>query len=124
MASPNIINASSIVGLTTYISLSTTNESVVLSNPASSNKVLKLNNIIVANVDGTNSADITLSYRSAAAGGGTAYKLANTVAVAADSVLVALDRSSSIYMEENTSVTATASAGGDIDIICSYEVIS
>lgn len=124
MASPNIINVSTITGLTTYASLSSTNETVILSNANASGRVLKVNNIIVSNVDGTSSADITLSYRNAAAGLGTAYKLAHTVAVAPDSVLVALDRSSSIYMEENTSITATASAAGDLDIICSYESIS
>jgi len=124
MASPNIVNVTSIIGLTTYASLADTSETVILSNSASSGVVYKVNNIIVANDDGTNSADITLSYKDAAAGSGTGYKLANTVAVAADSVLVAIDRSTSFYLEENTSITATASAGGDLDVICSYEVIS
>lgn len=123
MSSPNIINVSSIIGLTTYFSLGDTSETTILSNASSSGKVYKINNIIVANDDGSSAADITLSYRDAAAGGGTAYKLANTVSVAADSVLVAIDRSTSFYLEENASVTATASAGGDLDVICSYEVI-
>ena len=124
MAAPNIVNVTNITGITTYASLGDTSETVILSNANASGLVYKVNNIIVANDDGTNSADITLSFRNAAAGGGTAFKLANTVAVAPDSVLVAIDRSTAFYMQENTSVTATASAGGDLDIICSFEIIS
>jgi len=124
MSSPNIVNVSSIVGLTTYFSLADTSETTILSNTGGSGTVYKVNSIIVANDDGTNAADITLLYKNASGGGGTGYKLASTVSVTADSVLVALDRSSSIYLEENRSLTAQASAGGDLDVICSYEVIS
>ena len=124
MAAPNIVNVTTITGVTTYRSLSDTSETVILSNANASGLVYKVNNIIVANDDGTNSADITLSFKDAAAGGGTAFKLANTGAVAPDSVLVAINRSTAFYTQENTSVTATASAGGDLDIICSFEIIS
>lgn len=124
MAAPNIVNASTITGKTAYLSLSDTSQTTLVSNAASSGLVLKVNNIIVANDDGSSSADITISYHTAASGGGTAYKLAHTVAVAADSTLVLLDKTSGIYLEENTSISATASAGGDLDVICSYEEIS
>jgi hypothetical protein len=43
--------------------------------------------------------------------------------VAADTTLVVLDKASSIYLEEDTSLVATASAGGDLDVIVSYEEI-
>lgn len=124
MAAPNIVNASTITGKTAYLSLSDTSQTTLVSNAASSGLVLKVNNIIVANDDGSSSADITISYHTAASGGGTAYKLAHTVAVSADSTLVLLDKTSGIYLEENTSISATASAGGDLDVICSYEEIS
>jgi len=123
MAAPNILGISTVLGKTTYSSLSDTNAATLLSNAASSGKVFKVNNIIVANDDGTNSADITVSVNDAAAGGGTNYKIAHTVAVAADSTLVVVDKATSIYLEENKSIVIQASAGGDLDVVCSYEEI-
>ena len=54
MAAPNIVAVATITGKTTYTSLTTTSVTSVLSNAASSGKVLKVNNVIVANTDGTN----------------------------------------------------------------------
>jgi len=124
MAAPNIVGVTTIIGKTTYLSLSNTSATVLLSNPASSGKVLKVNSIIVANDDGASTANITVSINDSAAGGGTAYKLAHTIDVIADSTLVVLDKASSIYLEEDKSIVVTASAGNDLDVICSYEEIS
>ena len=123
MAAPNIVNVSTIVGVTTFLSLGSTSPTVLVSNAAGSNYVYKINSIIVANDDGTNSADITVAIHDAAAGSGTAYKIAHTVSVAADSTLIVLDKASSIYLEENRSIVVTASAASDLDVVCSYETI-
>ena len=124
MAAPNIVQATSIIGKTTYLSLSDTSVTTVVSNEASSNKVLKINTLIIANDDGTDTADVTIKVHDAASGGGNSYRIASTVAVTSDSTLVLLDKTSGIYLEENTSITAQASAGDDLDIILSYEEIS
>ena len=124
MAAPNIVGVTTITGKTTYLSLADTSPTVLLSNAASSDKVFKVNTIIVANDDGTNTANITVTINSAAAGAGTAYKLASTIDVIADSTLVVLDKASAIYLEEDKSIVCTASAGNDLDVICSYEEIS
>ena len=124
MAAPNIVGVTTITGKTTYLSLADTNATTLVSNASGSGKVYKINNIIVANDDGTNTANITVAIHNAAAGGGTAYKIANTIDVIADSTLVVLDKTSSIYLEEDRSIVVTASAGGDLDVICSYEEIS
>ena len=124
MAAPNIVGITTIVGVTTFLSLGTTSATVLVSNPASSGEVFKINSIIVANDDGASSADITVAIHDAAAGGGTGYKIAHTVAVGADSTLVVLDKASSIYLEEDRSIVVTASAASDLDVICSYEEIS
>lgn len=124
MAAPNIVGVTNITGITTYLSLADTNATVLLSNAASSGKVFKVNTIIVANDDGTNTANITVAVHDAAAGGGTGYKLAHTIDVIADSTLVVIDKSSAIYLEEDKSIVVTASAGGDLDVVCSYEEIS
>jgi len=123
MAAPNIVGISTIIGITTMRSLGNTSATTLVSNPASSDYVYKINSIIVANDDGSNSANITVALHDQDDGGGTAYKLAHTVAVGADSTLVVLDKASSIYLEEDRSIVVTASAGGDLDVICSYEKI-
>lgn len=124
MAAPNIVNVSAITGKTDTIALSTTSATTLVSNAAASGKVYKINMIQIANVDGTNACDVTVDLHTAAAGGGTAYSLASTVSVSADSSLIVLDKSTAIYLEEDRSITATASAGGDLEVIVSYEEIS
>jgi hypothetical protein len=124
MAAPNIVNVSTITGKTATVALSTTSQTTLVSNAASSNAVYKINMIQVANVDGTNAADITIDVHSAASGGGTAYSLISTASVAADSSMVVLDKNTALYLEEDRSITATASAANDLEIIVSYEEIS
>lgn len=124
MAAPNIVGVTTITGITTFVSLADTSATVIVSNAADSGKVYKINTIIVANIDGTNTANITAAVHPAAAGAGTGVKIANTIDVVADSTLVVLDKASSIYLEENRSIVVTASAGGDLAVTCSYEEIS
>ena len=123
MAAPNIVGVSTITGKTVATSLADTNATTILSNAVGSNYVYKINNIIVANDDGTNAADITIALHNEDDGGGTGFKIASTVAVPADSTLIVLDKASSIYLEEDRSIVATASAANDLDVIISYEEI-
>ena len=124
MAAPNIVNVSTILGKSATVALSTTSQTTLVSNAASSGKVFKINMIQVANVDGTNAADVTVDVHSAASGGGTAYSIVATASVPADSSLVALDKNTALYLEEDRSITATASAANDLEVIVSYEEIS
>lgn len=125
MAAPNIVNVSTITGVTTAKNLTTT-PSAFVSNAASSGKVLKINNIIISNFDGTNSANVFLKYHptAGAAGAGSSISLAHEIAVPADSTLVVMDKASSIYLQENQSLVGYASADSDLAVICSYEDIS
>ncbi len=124
MAAPNIVNVATITGKTAYVKLSSTSATTVLSNAASSNKVFKVNFIQVANVDGSNAANITLTINSEDDGGGTAYALASTISVPADASFLALDKNSAMYLEEDRSIVATASAANDLEVVVSYEEIS
>jgi len=117
MAAPNIVNVSSIYGKTMGAALSTTTTTDILT--CASDKVLKVNSIIVSNVDGTNNADVTVYFYDCSA---TArYALAYTVTVPADSTLVVLGKDSPIYLEESDQIEAGASAVSDLEIIISYE---
>jgi hypothetical protein len=124
MAAPNIVNVSTITGKTDQYALTTTSQTTILNNAASSGKVFKVNMIQIANVDGANACDVTVDVHSAASGGGTAYSLVSTVSVPADASLVALDKNTAIYLEEDMSITATAGTASDLEVIVSYEEIS
>ena len=124
MAAPNIVNVATITGKTAVADLTTTAATSIISNAASSGKVFKVNSLIVSNVDGTSNADITINYYSAASLGGTATQICSTVSVPADSSLVVIDKTSSIYLEEDKSLGATAGSASDLKVICSYEEIS
>ena len=124
MAAPNVVNVATITAKSAMVALSSTSATTLVSNAGSSNKVFKVNMIQVANVDGTNACDVTVDVHSAASGGGTAYSLVSTASVAADSSLVVLDKNTALYLEENTSISATAGTANDLEVIVSYEEIS
>ena len=124
MAAPNVVNVATITAKTAMGALSSTNATALVSNAASSGKVFKVNMIQVANVDGVNACDVTIDVHSAAAGGGTAYSLVATASVPADASLIAVDKNTALYLEEDKSITATASAANDLEVIVSYEEIS
>ena len=117
MAAPNIVNVTSIYGKTMGAALGTTVTTDILTCPA--DKVLKINSIIVANVDGTNNADVTVYFYDSSAT--TRYQLANTITVPADATLVVVGKDSPIYLEESDQIEGGASASGDLTMIVSYE---
>ena len=124
MANPNIVNVTTIYGNSSQTSLTTTSATSIVSNAASSGYVYKINSIVVANVDGTSNADITISIYSAAALGGTAFPIASTVVVPADASLIVTDKTTSFYLKENQSIGATAGTANDLVVTCSWEEIS
>ena len=123
MANPNIINATSILGKTVFDGDVAVTASAIVTNAASSGKILKVNSLIIANGDGTSAADITATIRNAA-GSVINSTIANTVSVPADATLVLLSKDTSIYLEEDMSIYLAASAAGDLSATCSYDEIS
>ena len=123
MAAPNIVNVTSIIGITTAVGLSTTAVTTFLSNADASGKVLKINTVVAAGI-GTGNGNITVKYHLAAAGAGTSIALANTITVPTGASLVIIGKDNPIYLEEDRSLTAQASAADNIAIVCSYEDIS
>ena len=124
MANPNIVNVAAIYGNTSTTSLSTTSATSIVSNAASSGKVFKINSIVVANIDGTSAADITINLYSAAALGGTATAIASTISVPADATLIVTDKTTTFYLLEDKSIGAIASSANDLVVTCSWEEIN
>lgn len=120
MANPNIVNVANIYGKVAGQSVGTSPVAIV-TNTASSGKILKINSLIVSNIDGTDAADITAEvYKNQS----TSFYLAFTISVPPNATLVVLSKDTSVYLEENDSIRLTASAQGDLSAVCSYEEIS
>lgn len=124
MANPKISSTSTIYANNSLVRLTDTSATQLVSNAASSNKVFLVDSIYVANVDGTNSCDITIDIFAAATNTGTATKLVSTVSVPADAVLVPLLKDGTVALLEDRSIYATASAANDLHVITSWKEIS
>lgn len=123
MAAPNLIGATTINGKTTGANLSTTGAFTVLTNASGSGKCLKVNTLNVCNY-GATVANVTINYNNAASLGGTNFAIAGNINVPANSTLNIIDKSSQYYLEENTSIGATAGTANTLIVTCSYEDIS
>lgn len=123
MANPNIVNVSAIYGNTSTTSLTTTSATSLVSNAASSGKVFKIDNIVVANTTGA-TATITINVYSAAALGGTAYPIASAISVPAYATLIVTDKSTSFYLLEDKSIGATAGTASALVVTASWDEIN
>ena len=131
MANPNLLAATTASGTTTYLTPSATTAVVLVPNAASSGQVFKINQIVAANVDGSAAVDTTVAIytngavaQGSAPSGGTAYPVASTVSVPPDASLIVVDKTSSIYLMEGSSITVTSGTASGITYTISYEVIS
>ena len=125
MANPNIAGSSTtIYGVTAYLTPGTTAATVLLSNAASSSTVMKINQIVAANVNGTSAVDVTVTINSAAAGGGTAFPIASTISVPPDASLIVVDKTTGLYLMEDKSIVVTSGTSSGITYSISYELIA
>ena len=131
MAAPNIASLTTITGKTTYYTPTGVTAVVLLPNAAASGNVFKINQIVVANVDGTNAVDATVSIytngavaQGSAPSGGTAYPIASTISVPADASLIVVDKTTGIYLEEGVSITITSGTASKLTFSISYELMA
>ena len=127
MANPNLVNVTSVLGGNAGWNLTNTLTATLLTVDAE--KLVKINRITCANVDGTNAADLNLYVDGMGSGttgvtttgaDATIY-LAKTITVPADTTLVILD--TPIYLLEGDILKGGASAASDLDLFVSYEVM-
>ena len=131
MANPNLLAATTASGTTTYLTPGGTTVLVLVPNPVSSGEVFKINNIVAANVDGTNAVDVTVAIytngavaQGSAPSGGTAYPIVSTVSVPADASLIVADKTTGLYLTEDRSIVVTSGTANGIAYTISYEVIA
>jgi hypothetical protein len=131
MANPNLFAATTASGTVAYLTPSVTTALVLIRNAASSNTVLKINQIVAANVNGSAAVDTTVSIYTnggqspgSAPSGGAAYPIVSTVSVPADASLIVTDKTTAIYLMEDQSIAVTSGTASGITYTVSYEVIS
>jgi hypothetical protein len=130
MANPNIVNVTSILGTTTYYVPSGTAAVVLVPNAASSGTVFKVNQIVVANTTAS-AANTTVAVYSngavaqgSAPSGGTAYPIVSAVSVPANASLIAVDKTTAVYLMEGNSISITSGTASALTYTISYEVIT
>lgn len=129
MANPNIVNVTTILGVTTYYVPTGTSAVSLLSNAASSGKVYKIESLVASNTSGS-SVNCTVSYytkattQGSAPSGGTAYPICSTVAVPANASLVVIEKTNGIYLTEDSCISVTSGTANNLTFTVSYEDIS
>jgi len=123
MANPNIVNVTSIYGNTSYLIPSTTSATTWTALTPAAGTVNKIDNIVASNVTAA-IATVTVSINSAAAGGGTAYRLVYQVPVPVNASIVVADKSTAFYLGEAQSIVVTVGTASAIELTASYEAIT
>jgi len=131
MANPNLLAATTASGTVFYLTPSATSAVVLIRNAAASGTVLKINQIVAANVNGSSAVNATVSVYTnggqspgSAPSGGTGYPIVSTVSVPANASLIVTDKTTAIYLTEDQSITVTSGTASGITYTISYEIIS
>lgn len=127
MAAPNIVSITTMTPHTVSITPADTSRNALVAAP-STGVAYKINQIVVANIDGTNAVNSTVELR--LADGSTYRAIGSTISVPANATLVLLDKTTSLYLLD-TSVTgepstlwATSGTASKLTFTVSYEAIS
>lgn len=117
MATPNLINATTINGLTAVAAITTT-PTAILTNSAASGKAQRVNALYVSNVNGSTAATVTISVVRST----TSYRLAYQMSVPAASTLDLISKT--FYLNEGDTLNISASVNSYLEAVLSYEEIS
>ena len=124
MANPNIATATSVLANNAQVSLTATTATQLITNAASSGKVYLVDSIIVANVDGTNACDVTVTRFQSATNTGTAFPIASTITVPADASIIIVGKDNPINLTEDESIYVTASVANDLVVDANWKELS
>lgn len=127
MAAPNILGLTTATPHTVTLTPSDTSRNSLVSAP-STGQAHKINQILVANIDGTNAVDATVELR--LADGSTYRAIGSTISVPADATLVMLDKTTMLYLMdtgvsgEASTIYVTSGTASKLTFTCSYETLS
>lgn len=127
MAAPNIVAVTSIVPHTVSITPANTSQNALVTAPSSGSSH-KINQIVVANIDGTSAVNATVELRLA---DGTTYRaIGSTISVPANASLIMLDKTTMLYLldtsvsGEASTLWATSGTASKLTFTVSFETIT
>lgn len=118
MATPNLINVDTITPSVAVGAVTTSRVAII---DVTAEYCAKVNSLIIANIDGTNAATVTVEV--SVDNGSTYFAIAKTVSVPADSSLVVIGKDNGFYLDETDLLAVTASANSDLTYLASYELM-
>ena len=137
MAAPNIVNVTTITGVTTFhagintggdgvaITKNPAGVTTIVSNAAASGKVLKINSLIAAGVGNTTGITVDIYDKATATGAANTVSIASTISVPTFSSVVIIGKENAIYLEEDRSLGVYCLPNaGSINVVVAYEEIS
>ena len=127
----NIVNVTTINGITTGYTPSVNTAVVLLPNASGSSQVFKIDQVMVANLT-SSAATATLQYYSngavaqgsAPSGGSVVSSLAYQISVPPNSSLILSDKTTAFYLVDGNSITVTSGTASALSYTVSYELIS
>ena len=118
MATPNLINVDTITPKVQIQAVTTSRADII---DVAAEYCAKVNSLIIANIDGSNAADITVEV--SIDNGSNYFAIASTVSVPADASIVVIGKDNGIYLDETDLLAVTASANSDLVACVSYELM-
>lgn len=118
MTEPNIAETVYIVGRTDLASIDTFYKTLTV-NPPASGRAYKINSFFIANKDQTYAVDVDVLVQR----GTDTFKMATTVTIPADAVLVLISKDNPFWLQEGDFIRLRAAANYRADAICSYEIM-
>jgi hypothetical protein len=117
MANPNLAGISGIFGKSVANTSILTSPTVVLT--ASSNRIYRINTLLISNVDSANTVRIGADIDT----GTLQVKIIDNVDIPIGSAFTVIDKSVPIYLEEGNSLRVSSNLSNHVNVIVSYEDI-
>lgn len=124
MTTPNINDSTkNITGHHAAVSLGLS-ETTLINNAATSNKLIRVAGIYVANKSTTDVGAITMKIYNGDDLTGSSWFLASAISVPVNTTMVLVDKNAPIYLREDQSIGVVANNSSLLDVVISYEEIS
>ena len=122
MAAPNILNATSIYGRSVGMTVTSSSQLLIASSHIPTDKIAKVNSIIISNVHASAADAITVTWADSSAS--VTYHLAKAVTVPNKSTLIVLGKDAPNYLEEGDSISVLGGESrGHLEAIAPFEVL-
>lgn len=122
MTAPNITELTSLVGVTTYLVNVGTASTTILSNPANSDKLVRVISLSASNKT-TGIVNVSASYVTSAVGTATSVAIVRNVSLPTGTTLIVVGRDTPLYLEEDRSLIVSSSVATGVDFVSSYELL-